>query len=139
LAPSPTGYLHLGHARTFWIAQTRASAAQGTLILRNDDLDRSRVRSELVQAMFEDLHWFGFDWQEGPDVGGPFAPYNQSERLDFYWSLLEKLKAGNSFIPAPVRDRKFFEPFKRRTRVKKNQFIPAPAATSPLRALRAPA
>jgi len=99
LAPSPTGYLHLGHARTFWIAQTRARAAGGTLIFRNDDLDRNRVRPEFVQAMFEDLRWLGFEWQEGPDLGGPFAPYNQSERLDFYRSLLEKLKASELVYP----------------------------------------
>jgi glutamyl/glutaminyl-tRNA synthetase len=99
LAPSPTGYLHLGHARTFWIAQTRARAAGGTLVFRNDDLDRSRVRPEFVEAMIEDLRWLGFDWQEGPDLGGPFTPYNQSERLEFYRSLLEQLKAGELVYP----------------------------------------
>src|SRR6185369_494743 len=77
LAPSPTGYLHLGHARTFWIAQNRARAAGGALVLRNDDLDRSRTRPEYVQAMFEDLKWLGFTWDEGPDIGGPLAPYSQ--------------------------------------------------------------
>ena len=55
LAPSPTGYLHLGHARTFWTAQQRAHAAHGTLILRNEDLDRARCRPEFVAAMTEDL------------------------------------------------------------------------------------
>ena len=74
IAPTPTGYLHLGHARTFWIAQQRAIAAGGTLILRNEDIDQARCKSEFVQAMFEDLRWFGLDWQEGPDVGGAFAP-----------------------------------------------------------------
>ena len=71
LAPSPTGYLHLGHARTFWIAHQRAIAANGTLILRNEDLDRARCKPEFVTAMYHDLKWFGFEWQEGPDVGGP--------------------------------------------------------------------
>jgi glutamyl-tRNA synthetase len=99
LAPSPTGYLHSGHARTFWIAQARAGAAGGALILRNDDLDRGRVRPEFVQAMFEDLRWLGLEWQEGPDVGGLFGPYSQSERLDFYHSLLEKLKARELVYP----------------------------------------
>src|SRR5690242_14568199 len=78
LAPSPTGYLHLGHARTFWTAQERARAAKGTLVLRNEDLDRSRVRSEFIQGFIDDLTWFGFGWDEGPDIGGPFAPYDQS-------------------------------------------------------------
>src|SRR5579862_4620094 len=99
LAPSPTGYLHLGHARTFWAAQERAQARGGTLILRNEDLDRTRSRPEFVSAMIEDLRWFGFDWQEGPDCGGPFAPYNQSERTPLYRAALEKLCAGGFVFP----------------------------------------
>ena len=70
LAPSPTGLLHLGHARTFWIAQQRARARSGKLVLRNEDLDRSRCKPEFVTAMFEDLRWFGFQWDEGPDCRG---------------------------------------------------------------------
>ena len=93
LAPSPTGYLHLGHARTFWVAQERARANGGTLVLRNEDLDRTRCKPEFVSAMIEDLRWFGFEWQEGPDCGGPFAPYNQSERIQFYRAALEKLRS----------------------------------------------
>src|SRR5512135_877571 len=72
LAPSPTGFLHLGHARTFWWAQGRSRAAGGSLVLRNEDLDRSRSRAEFVAAMLEDLRWAGLTWAEGPDVGGPF-------------------------------------------------------------------
>lgn len=93
IAPSPTGYLHRGHARTFWVAQQRAEAAGGTLIFRNDDLDRARTRAELIGAMFEDLRWLGLRWREGPDVGGPFAPYNQSERLSHYRAAFEDLHA----------------------------------------------
>src|SRR5689334_5092904 len=89
LAPSPTGLLHLGHARTFWTAQERARAQNGILILRNEDLDRSRCRPEFVSAMYEDLHWFGLEWQEGPDCGGPFGPYSQSERIAFYRAAFE--------------------------------------------------
>jgi glutamyl-tRNA synthetase len=99
LAPSPTGYLHLGHARTFWMAQERARVHGGTLILRNEDLDATRYKREFVDAMFEDLRWFGFVWSEGPDVGGGFAPYNQSERVDFYRDALEKLRVGNFIYP----------------------------------------
>src|SRR5947207_3638341 len=84
LAPSPTGYLHLGHARTFWIAQERAQQNGGTLILRNEDLDPARSKPEFVSAMIQDLRWFGFQWQEGPDCGGAFGPYTQSERRHFY-------------------------------------------------------
>src|SRR6185369_3786694 len=99
LAPSPTGFLHLGHARTFWTAQQRAQSHGGTLVLRNEDLDRSRSKSEFVTAMLEDLHWFGFQWQEGPDVGGPYAPYSQSQRLDMYRAVFEKLRAGGFVYP----------------------------------------
>lgn len=93
LAPSPTGFLHIGHARTFWTAQERVVAAGGTLVLRNEDLDAGRSRPEFVAAMFEDLRWFGLRWQEGPDCGGPFGPYSQSERGGFYAQSFEKLKA----------------------------------------------
>lgn len=99
LAPSPTGYLHLGHARTFWIAQERARAHGGALILRNEDLDSSRCKKEFVQAMFEDLRWFGLEWSEGPDIGGPFAPYNQTERMAFYRGAMERLRAANHVYP----------------------------------------
>ena len=99
LAPSPTGYLHLGHTQTFWTAQARVRAHRGTLILRNEDLDRARCRPEFVSAMIEDLHWCGFAWQEGPDCGGPFAPYSQSERFHVYCAALEKLRAGGFIYP----------------------------------------
>jgi len=99
LAPSPTGYLHLGHARTFWAAQARARAAGGTLILRNEDLDPARCRPEFVAAMIEDLHWFGFSWSEGPDLGGPHAPYTQSERLGHYREQFHRLRLGGFVYP----------------------------------------
>ena len=99
LAPSPTGYLHLGHARTFWTAQQQARANGGTLILRNEDLDSTRFKMEFVPAMMEDLRWFGLEWQEGPDLHGPFAPYNQSERMSVYRATLEKLQAGGFIYP----------------------------------------
>lgn len=99
LAPSPTGYLHLGHARTFWTAQQRAVEQGGTLVLRNDDLDRHRCKAEFVSAMMEDLRWFGFDWQEGPDLGGPHAPYSQSERMPLYRAAFERLRAGGFLFP----------------------------------------
>jgi glutamyl/glutaminyl-tRNA synthetase len=99
LAPSPTGHLHLGHARTFWWAQQRAQAAGGTLILRNDDLDSTRFRLDFVDAMLEDMRWLGLRWSEGPDVGGPHAPYNQSERRSHYRAALEKLHAAGLIFP----------------------------------------
>lgn len=99
LAPSPTGYLHLGHARTFWTAQERTRAAGGTLVLRNEDLDRARCRAEFVTAMIEDLRWFGFHWQEGPDCGGPHAPYDQSARLERYNAAFARLRAAGLIYP----------------------------------------
>ena len=99
LAPSPTGHLHLGHARTFWIAQQRAQAAGGTLLLRNDDLDTARCKPEFTAAMIEDLRWFGFTWSEGPDVGGPHAPYAQSQRLPLYRDAFDRLRAAGWIYP----------------------------------------
>lgn len=99
LAPSPTGYLHLGHARTFWTAARRANAAGGTLILRNDDLDCARCRPEYTAAALEDLRWLGLTWTEGPDIGGPHAPYHQSQRTALYRSVLEKLHSAGLIFP----------------------------------------
>jgi glutamyl/glutaminyl-tRNA synthetase len=99
LAPSPTGYLHLGHARTFLIAAERARQARGTLILRNEDLDPDRCRPEFAAAMIEDLRWLGIEWQEGPDRGGPHAPYSQSQRRDFYLAVWKQLRDRGFIYP----------------------------------------
>jgi glutamyl-tRNA synthetase len=99
LAPSPTGYLHVGHARTFWTAAQRARAAGGSLILRNEDLDAVRFRMDFARAMIEDLRWLGLNWDEGPDVGGPHAPYNQSERRALYRKALETLHSSGLIYP----------------------------------------
>lgn len=99
LAPSPTGMLHLGHARTFWIATQRAAERNGTLILRNEDLDSQRCRPEFVQAMYEDLRWLGISWTEGPDCGGPFAPYIQSGRREHYLEAWKKLQEAGLIYP----------------------------------------
>jgi len=108
LAPSPTGYLHLGHARTFWIAHQRSRASSGKLVFRNEDLDRQRSRPEFVQAMFDDLRWLGLDWDEGPDIGGLFAPYSQSERRSFYLRAWRRLR-DNGFIYPCTCSRKDLE------------------------------
>lgn len=114
LAPSPTGYLHLGHARTFWVAWQRTRAAGGTLVFRNEDLDDQRSKPEFVNAMYEDLRWLGLDWDEGPDIrpqpgksgqpgdpdiGGPFAPYSQSQRRSFYLEAWRHLRDGGFIYP----------------------------------------
>jgi len=97
LAPSPTGLLHLGHARTFWVAAQRA--ATGTLILRNEDLDPQRCRPEFVDAMLEDLRWLGITWQEGPDCGGTAGPYTQRERREWYLEAWRRLKELGAIYP----------------------------------------
>ena len=99
IAPSPTGLLHLGHARTFWIAAQRAAERGGTLILRNEDLDPQRCRGEFVSAMMEDLRWLGICWQEGPDCGGRFGPYVQSERRGFYLEAWRRLRDRGAIYP----------------------------------------
>jgi glutamyl-tRNA synthetase len=97
LAPSPTGLLHVGHARTFWVAQERARLNRGTLVLRIEDLDFERCKPEFLSAMLEDLRWFGFTWDEGPDRVGKFGPYEQSRRRDHYATAFEKLR-GSGFV-----------------------------------------
>jgi glutamyl/glutaminyl-tRNA synthetase len=99
LAPSPTGLLHLGHARAFWTAFDRARAHCGKLILRNEDLDAQRCQPEFVDAMFEDLGWLGIHWDEGPDCGGPYSPYSQSERRCHYLEAWKKLRDGGFIYP----------------------------------------
>jgi glutamyl-tRNA synthetase len=104
LAPSPTGYLHVGHARTFWTAFERARDAGGTLVMRMEDLDPERSRPEYAQAALEDLRWLGIHWQEGPDLGdsglgGPYAPYMQSGRQALYLEAWRKLLRGGFLFP----------------------------------------
>ena len=99
IAPSPTGLLHLGHAATFWTAYQRAIAASGILALRIEDLDPQRSKAEFAEAAIHDLRWLGIHWQEGPDVGGPYAPYIQSERHAIYRDALKKLIDRNLVYP----------------------------------------
>jgi glutamyl-tRNA synthetase len=98
LAPSPTGLLHRGHARTFWIAAQRAEH-KGALILRNEDLDPQRCRPEFATAMYEDLAWLGLRWTEGPDCGGPCGPYSQSERREYYLAAWRDLRDCGFIYP----------------------------------------
>jgi len=99
LAPSPTGLIHIGHARTFWIAFQRAIEHCGTLILRNEDLDPLRSRTEFAQAMIEDLQWLGIRWTEGPNCGGNYGPYAQSERRSHYLETWRQLRDGGFIYP----------------------------------------
>ncbi len=99
LAPSPTGRLHIGHACTFWTAYQRAIAHKGTLVFRDEDLDPQRSKAEFALAMIEDLHWLGIRWQEGPDTGGPFAPYQQSQRRQHYLETWRQLRDDGFIYP----------------------------------------
>ena len=99
LAPSPTGLLHVGHACTFWTAYQRALENNGALIFRDEDLDPQRSKPVFAEAMLEDLHWLGIRWQEGPDVGGPFGPYRQSQRRQFYLDAWSKLRDSGVIYP----------------------------------------
>lgn len=99
LAPSPTGALHLGNARTFLFAWLSIRKTGGKLILRIEDIDSPRVKPWARQATLDDLMWLGLNWDEGPDVGGPHAPYVQTERLDSYRQVLRQLIAAELVYP----------------------------------------
>lgn len=99
LAPTPTGLMHVGHARTFALAARRAEAAGGSLIMRIEDLDGSRCRPEFSEAALEDLRWLGLAWQEGPDVGGARAPYLQSQRMPWFAEVWRRLHATGAIYP----------------------------------------
>ena len=97
IAPSPTGYLHLGHAATFWKAYERAVEARGVAILRIEDLDPNRCKSDYADWAIEDLRWLGIEWQEGP--------FYQSRRRALYLDAWRKLRDGGFIYPC-VRSRK---------------------------------
>lgn len=93
-APSPTGYLHVGGARTALFNWLYARKNGGVMILRVEDTDDKRNTAEALQAIYDGLNWLGLDWDEGPDKGGDYGPYRQSERNSIYESYLAKLQAG---------------------------------------------
>lgn len=99
LAPSPTGALHLGNARSFLLAWLSIRSRGGTLLLRMEDLDHPKVKPEAAQQALDDLRWLGLDWDEGPDIGGPHAPYTQSERIARYRDALAQLQARGLVYP----------------------------------------
>ena len=102
-APSPTGHLHLGSARTALFNWLFARGQRGRMVLRVEDTDPDRSRREWEEAILDDLRWLGLDWDEGPDLGGPHAPYRQSERGEIYREharlLVEKGWAYPCFCP----------------------------------------
>ena len=110
-APSPTGYLHIGGARTALFNWLYAKAKGGKMLLRIEDTDRARSTREYLDAIIEDLTWLGLDWDEGPGIGGPRGPYFQSERADTYAPAIEKLLADGAAYhcfctPEEIEERK---------------------------------
>ena len=99
IAPTPTGLLHVGHARTFALAAERAAGAG--LVMRIEDLDRDRCRPEFTAAALDDLRWLGLEWTEGPDVGGPHSPYEQSRRGGWFLDIWRRLEAAGVIYPSP--------------------------------------
>ena len=91
LAPAPSGAIHVGNARTGLFSWAFARHHGGAFVLRVEDTDTSRVSEEAYHGLIESLRWLGMDWDEGPDVGGPHAPYRQSQRLEVYRSTTERL------------------------------------------------
>lgn len=98
-APSPTGLLHLGNARTALLNYLAARKTGGRFILRVEDTDESRSNEEFMLGLFNDLRWLGLEWDEGPDVGGPHAIYRQQQRRAIYEEWLAKLDAAGLTYP----------------------------------------
>ena len=93
-APSPTGYLHIGGVRTALFNYLLAKQAGGQFLLRIDDTDQNRNVEAALQPILDGFKWLGLNWDEGPEVNGPFAPYFQSQRLEHYQAAVEKLLAS---------------------------------------------
>ena len=98
-APSPTGKLHIGGARTAIYNWAFARAMGGKFILRIEDTDPERSTEENTQIILRAMRWLGLDWDEGPEVGGEFGPYHQTERFDTYTAALETLKERGAVYP----------------------------------------
>ena len=92
-APSPSGDLHVGNIRTALYDWAFARSTGGTFVLRIEDTDRHRFQADSEQQVFATVRWLGLTWDEGPDTGGPFGPYRQSERLATYRPYVDKLLA----------------------------------------------
>ena len=98
-APSPTGKLHIGGARTAIYNWAIARATGGTFILRIEDTDPERSTQENIDLIIRAMRWLGLDWDEGPEIGGDYGPYLQTKRFDTYTAALETLKERGNVYP----------------------------------------
>src|SRR5437773_1525175 len=110
-APAPTGYLHVGGARTALFSWLFARHNGGTFVLRVEDTDRKRSTDEAIGILIDSLRWLGITWNEGPEVGGPFGPYRQTERMPVYQEVVGRLLAdGRAYrcycTPQELEDRR---------------------------------
>ncbi len=103
-APSPTGLLHVGNLRTGLFAWLFARQSGGGFVLRIEDTDAERSERRFEELIYRDLRWFGMDWDEGPDVGGPYGPYRQSERFDLYREHAGRLRDAGRAFPCFCRE-----------------------------------
>ncbi|MBR4597524.1 MAG: tRNA glutamyl-Q synthetase [Opitutales bacterium] len=99
IAPTPSGFLHIGHLQTFKTACARAKKCGGKIVLRIEDIDSARCKKEYIEQIFTDLKNAGIEWDEGPGKGGNFAPYAQSQRFDLYKKRLEELIEKKKVYP----------------------------------------
>ncbi|MEO6142999.1 MAG: glutamate--tRNA ligase family protein, partial [Dermatophilaceae bacterium] len=98
VAPSPTGDPHVGTAYVSLFDLAFVRQQDGKFVLRIEDTDQARFREDSEEQIFDTLHWLGLNWDEGPDIGGPFAPYRQSERLDRYTPYVDRLlESGHAY------------------------------------------
>lgn len=98
-APTPSGLMHIGNARTALLSWLQIRSEGGQFILRIEDIDKPRSRPHYAEQALSDLCWLGLDWDEGPDIGGPFTPYVQSEREDSYEAALQQLLEQGKLYP----------------------------------------
>ncbi|MFD1954435.1 tRNA glutamyl-Q(34) synthetase GluQRS [Paenibacillus thailandensis] len=98
-APTPSGEMHIGNAWTALLSWLQIRRSNGRYILRMEDIDKPRSKPQYAQQALDDLRWLGLDWDEGPDIGGPCAPYTQSERLPFYEEALRRLENKGLLYP----------------------------------------
>jgi glutamyl-tRNA synthetase len=108
-APAPSGSLHVGNVRTGLFSWAFARHNRGTFILRIEDTDASRVTEEAFHGVMDSLRWLGIDWDEGPDVGGSYAPYRQSQRMDVYRETTERLLSQGDAYPCYCTDEELAE------------------------------